>query len=200
LRSRQKFSDNKQGKTSSSTVFSYAQKQLRVADIGECNVVLSYKLKDSSQEESEAPFRLLLCSDLQMSAAQIICYYMMRWEIEIFYREQKSNFAFKHFQPQNHIACWRFVDLLCFSFNFLEFYRLQLLENSDSTLVESQESLAWIRTKGLKDLLRKEAFADTVNGIYERIQTPYGIRRLKKTLLNLKMPLKIFETLQKLVC
>lgn len=198
LRSRQKFSHNKRQKTSSSTVYSYAQKQLRVADIGDANVVLSYKLKDRSQHESQAPWRILLCNNHFMSAEEIICYYSMRWEIETFFREQKSNFAFKHFQAHNHKACSRFVDLLCLSFNFLEFDRIQLLEHPDPTLLDSQQELNWLRTKGLTEIFKRQAAADSIKWLFERLQTPFGIRRLRKALLKLKMPLKIFELLHQL--
>lgn len=186
-------SQKKIRKAGSPCLYNYGQKMLRVADIGDCNVVISYKLKDSSQDERQATVRVLLCNNPDFSSAQIIAYYSCRWEIETFFREQKSDLAFRHFEAINYLSCWRFVDLLTVAFNFLEFYRLTLLESPDFTLVDSQESLRWVRSKGLKELFQRNAFTDNLLWLSERFKTAFGQRRIMKAFESLKMPLKIFQ-------
>lgn len=199
LRSRQKFQAQKAGEISSTAVYTYYQKQLRVANIGDTNVVLSYKHENSSLDEKNASFRLLLCNNLHLSAEEIIAYYSMRWEIETFFREQKSHLAFRDFEACDPLACEKFTDLLTVSFNFLEFYRLQLIDNPDPVLVKSQESFNWMRTKELKQTFIREANADSIIWLLERSKTPFGVRRIRESLFKLMCPLKIFKTLQEFV-
>lgn len=177
LRSQPKLQAKKSGKTSH--FYSYAKQQLRVADFGDTNVVISYKLKSFNQKLSDAPFKVLLCNNLDFSAEQIISYFSLRWEVETFFREQKSNLPFKDLQPWNCHSCYKFVDLLGVSFNALEFYRLQLIDSSDPQL---SESLKWIRTSGLRNLLQKQATADSLDWMHERSKTNFGSRRLRKCL------------------
>lgn len=195
LRSQRKFQAQKADGIPSTAVYTYRQKELRVANIGDTNVVLSYKHHNSSLDEKNASFRLLLCNNLNFRAEEIIAYYSMRWEIETFFREQKSHLAFRDFEACDPLACKKFVDLLALSFNFLEFYRLQLLDNPDPVLVQSQERLNWVRTKELKQMFIREANADSIIWLLERTKTPFGIRRIKESLFKLMSPLKIFNTL-----
>jgi len=175
-----------------SCFYRYANQQLRISEIGDSNVVMSYKLQQSDQHLHLASIKFLLCSNLEFSSEKIISYYAFRWEVETFFREQKSDLAFNDFQAWNPSSCYRFIDHLTLSFNFLEFYRIHLIETSDSIIVEDEQSLPYIRTRLLKETFRRQAFADQLHCLLDRIKTFYGIRRLRKALESLKIPFENF--------
>ncbi len=173
--------------------YRYAKKQLRISEIGDASVVMSYKLKHSNECFVNAPVKFFLCSNLEFSAEQIISYYTLRWEVETFFREQKSDLAFNHFQAWNPLSCYRFIDHLTIAFNFLEFYRIRLIDSPDFTLLDSQQSLTYARSRKLKELFRKQAFVDRIQWILDRTKTSYGIRRLRQVFLDLNMPFNSFS-------
>ncbi|WP_372370025.1 transposase [Candidatus Uabimicrobium sp. HlEnr_7] len=95
--------------------YGYAKKQLRISTLDDANVVMSHKLKSLSQLLHLTPVKFLLCSNLEFTPEKIITYYFSRWEIETFFREQKSDFAFCDFQAWDPTSCYRFIFHLTFT-------------------------------------------------------------------------------------
>lgn len=184
LRSQQKLSSKQKP-----DFYRYASKQLRVSNIGDAKVVMSCKLKSKKQAVNEAPRKFLLCSNLDFDSEQIISYYTIRWEIETFFREQKSDLAFRDFQARTPEACYCFVHHLTIAFNFLEFFRMNLVEEQDCSEVEIYESLPYIRTRNLKRILHDRYSSEQIEWILHRASTDYGRRRLWKILTTLKTSL-----------
>lgn len=216
-RSQQKLQAKKPGTTLH--FYRYAKRNLIVSGCGKINVVISYKLKSIHQKTSEAPCKIFLCNNLNLTAEEVICYYNLRWEVESFFKEQKSYLSFNGFEAWDHRSCYKYVDLLCVTFNFLEFYRTKLMERflkeGEDNVTEpespkmdekssSKEShkhktndtskkvkkLQWARTKELKKYLYKEAFGESLDWMLERSKTNFGFRRLKKRLKTLDIPVK----------
>lgn len=194
-RSDKKTHPKKDGDTSH--IYAYSQKRLRIANIGTCKVVRSHKLRFWSQDEATAPVKVLLCSDFTLSAKEVISYFSLRWQIELFFREQKSDFPFNKFCAHDFRSCWKFVDLLCVAFNFLEFFRIQIIKEPDLSTSDCYNSLATMRTRGLKLLFQRHAWADDLTWLYERSKTPFGFRRIREALSSLKIPFHNFELFQK---
>lgn len=168
-----------------SHLYAYCQDKVVVSSIGPTSVVRSHKLKNRSQKLSETPQKVFLCNDLDLPAEKVIAYYCLRWQVETFFREQKSDLPFEQFQAYDHQACWKFVDLLSISFNFLESYRLQLLKNDSEN-----QCLTYARTRELNRKLRHQVFAESFFWLAQRCQTPFGTKRAKKVLETLKLPQK----------
>lgn len=173
----------------SSHRYAYYKKQLSVADAGTLSVVRSHKLKYRSQLICQASYRVLLCNDLSLSPQYIISLYAFRWQCETFFREQKSHLHFNDFHAHCFRACWRFVNLLAVIFNFLEFFRLELITNGSFTN-ESPDSFQSMRTTTLKSIFQRHAFVDSVTWLLQRAQTPFGCRRIKQALRALSLPFK----------
>lgn len=173
-------------KQKSKYFYRYANQQLRVSSIGNTNVVMSYKLNTFDQSLDCSPIKFFLCSNLSFDSKKVIAYYSLRWEIETYFREQKSDLGFCHFQAWNPIASYHFIHHLTIAFNFLEFYRVQLIENSTDVLFDPEE-LRYIRTRRLKETFRKQAFFDQVQFLFTSVQTAYGTRKLKQSLFRLSI-------------
>ena len=52
--------------------------------------------------------RAFLCTDASLSDAQILAFYVQRWEIEVFFREVKRRFAFDKYQIRSSKGICRF--------------------------------------------------------------------------------------------
>jgi hypothetical protein len=72
---------------------------------------------------------LLVCTDLTLSAQQIVEIYGSRFSIELTIRDLKQHFGFGDYQCYSTIAFLRFVFLSCVSFCL---WMLLLIENNDS--------------------------------------------------------------------
>ena len=161
--------------------YRHVKQILRVSSIGDANVVMSYKLKKANQSLHLSPVKFLLCSNLNFQPQSVIAYYSLRWEIETFFREQKSDLGFCDFQAWNPLSSYRFIHHLTITFNFLEFFRLSLLDFSDFPM---KDELLYIRTRRLKELFRKRSFYDQLSFIVKSLQTPYGVRKLKERMYS----------------
>jgi IS4 transposase len=94
-----------------------------------------------------------------MSVEEVIEFYALRWQIEIFFRELKSDLGLGDFCGRDFKAFERFVDLCLLSFLFLEIFRLKKIEKTSSKLEKGKLKL--MRTRGLKKNLIMEEFRES---------------------------------------
>jgi len=127
-----------------------------VARIGEVGVVYSWKRKRnrSGGLTSGETFKVLVCSDPDVSPRQIIEWFEMRWEVEVYFRDLKSYLGLCDYQGTDFKALERHVDLVMLSFMLLDEMRLELMSRSRSPVRRAR--LTAIRTAGLLRLLEAE--------------------------------------------
>lgn len=106
---------------------------------------------------------ILVCTDLSLTAAQIIEIYAARFSLEIAIRDLKQHFGFGDYQSTTTIAINRFVQLCCTAFCI---WKLMLLPKNASTwlddikptaITESAFSFARAR-RGLRRFVIKQIF------------------------------------------
>ena len=182
LRSKRKY---KQRLTSH--FYRYASKNLCVSKLGICKVVMSYKLNQPCDDLSSSPRQVFLCSDTSFSALQIVAYYTLRWECETFFREHKSSLAFNHLQAWNFRSCYAFVNVLSATFNFLEFFRLKLLDKNPCSL-----DIRFARVAKLKELFSLHSQSQSLLWIYQRSFSNFGKRRIQKLINDLYSQIACF--------
>jgi hypothetical protein len=165
-----------------------------VAGIGEVAVVYSWKRRrDRSGRLTEREtFKVPVCSepellgetDLAKVGAMIVEFYEMRWEVEVFFRELKSDLGFSDYQGTDFRACERHVDLVLLSFMFLEEMRREEAAGTRSPV--RRRELARMRTRGLKGRLAREAHAADVSWMTELARSRGGSRHAHELLPALK--------------
>jgi hypothetical protein len=104
---------------------------------------------------SRETFKALVCSDPTIPGETIIEWFEMRWPVEVFFRELKSELGLGDYQGTDFSACERHFDLVLLSFMFLEQMRRDEIARTRS-IVRARE-LACMRTSGLKKKLEREA-------------------------------------------
>ena len=106
---------------------------------------------------------ILVCTDITLSASQIIEIYAARFALEITIRDLKQHFGFTDYQSTTTIAIARFVQLCCTAFSI---WKLMLLPENASTwldelkpkaIKESAFSFARAR-RGLRQFVIKQIF------------------------------------------
>ena len=138
-------------------VYRFHVERQAVAGIGEVAVVCSWKRRRdrSGRLTSRETFKALMCSDPTISGETIIEWFEMRWPVEVFFRELKSDLGLSDYQGTDFSACERHVDLVLLSFMFLDQMRRDEMARTRS--VVRKRELARMRTSGLKKKLEREA-------------------------------------------
>jgi hypothetical protein len=135
----------------------------RVSGLGERTIVYSWKPRTKSRRWKSNWFKAFVSNAKDCNVATLIEYYELRWQIEIFFRELKSFMGLTDFTGGNFAAYERFVDMVLLAYLFLEWFRVQLLADSQSR--KEQATLQTSRTRSLLHVFQGEADAASVDYI-----------------------------------
>lgn len=144
-------------RTEARRVYRYHCERRTVAQIGEVAVVYSWKERTDSSgtPTGKHSFKVLVCSDPKIDGALIIEWFEIRWQVEVFFRELKSDLGLEDYRGCDFTACERHYDLTLLAFMLLEQYRV------DATAAERspvrRRMLASLRTSKLRAMLERDA-------------------------------------------
>src|SRR5262249_34279114 len=126
--------------------------------------------------------KVLACTDPTATAQQVVEWYEVRWQIEIFFRELKSRMQFGCYVLMKFEAVERYLDLVLMGFLLLELQRLRDMQQAGTPAPRGGEE--WVQARTTDRLRSLEALCDEWNaGVIERrISTPTGRRYLLKEL------------------
>ena len=183
--------------------YAVAARRATVSRLGDCLIVASYKENPKvklqagesadwwayhtvpvlyNRNERHQPRRwqakVLACTDPTATARQVIEWYEVRWQIEIFFRELKSRMQLGCYVLMKFEAVERYLDLLLMGFLLLEQQRLRDLERAGPPAERGGE--AWLHARTTDRLRSLEAVCDEWNAaeIERRMRTHRGRRRL----------------------
>jgi Transposase DDE domain len=122
------------------------------------------------------------CTDVMATAHQVVEWYEVRWQIEIFFRELKSRMQLGCYVLMQFEAVERYLDLLLMGFLLLEQQRLHDMEKAGTPAERGGE--AWVQARTTDRLRTLEELVNDWNAqeIERRIRTPRGRKRLLKDL------------------
>jgi len=187
--------------------YAVAARRATVSKLGDCLIVASYKenLKvkllagDSADwwtyHTAAVPYaghrrpqpqrwqaKVLACTDPTATARQVIEWYEVRWQIEIFFRELKSRMQLGGYVLMKFEAVERYLDLLLMGFLLLEQQRLKDMQRAGPPAERGGE--AWVQARTTDRLRTLEARCNEWNvaEIERRIRTPRGRARLLRDL------------------
>jgi len=187
--------------------YAAAARRATVSKLGDCLIVASYKENPKvklvagasadwwtyhtgpvpyQRQQRSQPKRwhakVLACTDPTATARQVIEWYEVRWQIEVFFRELKSRMQLGGYVLMKFEAVERYLDLLLMGFLLLEQQRLRDMQAAGPPSTRGGEEWVQARTT---DRLRslEELCADwNVKEVERRLRTPRGRQRLLRDL------------------
>jgi hypothetical protein len=183
-----------------------AARPANVSKLGSCLIVASYKenpkvellegqsgdWKDSRRmlvtrrkKDKKRPSRwhgkVLACTDPSLSAREVIEWYEIRWQIELFFRELKSRMQMRCYVLMKFEAVERYLDLLLMGFLLLEKRRLDGLASTQEWPTQGDPQMHWRTTDRLRNL---ESWVQRFNLDYisQRMETKRGRAELLRKL------------------
>jgi hypothetical protein len=163
----------------------YATKErLTVHNVGKVQVVFSTKEKPQNGKPIERDkTKILMTNNLKLSMAEIVELYDLRWQIELFFKELKSTLGFYQYQFREFERVEMWVELALATILYLEWRRATQLARRDLT---DEERRWWQaqRTHGLCQAIRQESQAAEMHYLAEKLETPGGIRKMKRLIRN----------------
>lgn len=182
--------------------YAAAARPAAVSKLGTCVIVASYKEnlkvqllpKQSADWQAyhvpEVPSRkkgknvparwhgkVLACTDPTATARQVIEWYEVRWQVELFFREIKSRLQFGGYVLMKFEAVERYVDLLLMGFLFLEHQRLTDMKAAGPP--SERAGQPWVQARVTDRLRDLEALVQewNVHRLEEALKTQAGRRR-----------------------
>ena len=156
------------------------QEKLEVRSVGRVQLVFS-TMKPNLKKATPDDVKILMTNATDMSVSKVIELYSIRWQIELFFKELKSTLGFSHYSLQQFEAAKAWVEIAITTVLFLEQTRAKRL--ADRRL--SKERRQWWeaqRLHGLCHAFRQECEAAELKYLSNRLKTPGGIAKLKRSL------------------
>jgi hypothetical protein len=139
-------------------VYQVAKRCLNLNGLGERNVFFSWKQRRFRKDtkRAKAHLKMLVTNHTSATAAEVVDAYSNRWQVELFYRELKSDIGLGHYQVVSAEGIRAHIHLALMAFLTMEMYRLDLLEKEDPRWLASY-SIPRARTRQLVLAFEAEA-------------------------------------------
>jgi hypothetical protein len=153
--------------------------------VGEVRIVFSTKeLHQKGKLLNREQTKLLLTNSPRLATAEVVELYLLRWQIELFFKELKSELGMHqyNFRDWRRVNAW--MEAYCLTMLYLEWLRSNRIH--DQRLTKKQrEKWKHYRTHGLVQAVRTRLELEQIQELQECVRTPSGIRRLKRLLKQL---------------
>lgn len=126
--------------------------------------------------------KVLACTDPTATARQVIEWYEVRWQIELFFRELKSRMQFCGYVLMQFEAVERYIDLVLMGLLLLERERLRDMQRAGPPAARAGQP--WVHARTTDRLRSLDALCAQWNAeqITERMRTRGGRQRLLRDL------------------
>ena len=150
--------------------------------VGRVQVIFSTKEKPQPGKRLTAEnCKILMTNNLKLSTAEIVALYDLRWQIELFFKELKSELGFHQYRFRRFRQVENWVELCLLTFMYLEWYRAgQLARRSQSA--QARRWWSWQRTHGLRVAVRQQTERAELEKLSHWTATPTGLKKLKRVL------------------
>jgi len=152
-----------------------------VHSIGETRIVFSTKQtpkpgKRLKRDET----KILLTNAQHLNVAEIVELYLLRWQIELFFKELKSTLGMHHYRFRNFKCVEAWVEACFITFLYLEWIRARHLRSPKT----ARQRQWWNcqRTHGLALAVCQRIAERQILILHRRTATPWGIKTLRKLL------------------
>ncbi len=159
--------------------YAYQEKPV-VRSVGCVQLVFSTR-KPHLESATPDDVKILMTNATDLSVAEVIELYSLRWQIELFFKELKSTLGFSQYSFQSFAAVRAWVEIAITTVLFLEHLRAQ--RQRDRRL--SKQTRQWWATQrlhGLSAAFRQECAGRELKYLADRLKTSGGITKLKQLL------------------
>jgi hypothetical protein len=145
---------------------------LAVHNVGEVQVVFSTTKQPQTGQAVEVQ-KILLTNLLHWDAERVVSAYCARWQIELFFKECKSELGLSNYRVRDFKEVEGWVQACLVAFCYLEYYRL-------ANLGQAERKEWWFRQriKGLATQVLLDIEAADLSHVAAEVQTEAGLRRL----------------------
>ena len=170
------------GPKAKARTFYVHRERLTVHSVGRVQVIFSTKEKPQPGKRLTAEnCKILMTNNLQLSTAEIVALYDLRWQIELFFKELKSELGFHQYRFRRFRQVENWVELCLLTFMYLEWCRAgQLARRGQSA--QARRWWSWQRTHGLRGAVRQQTERAELEKLSHWTATPTGLKKLKRVL------------------
>lgn len=178
-----RLSPSRRGSRIAPRTFYVHEERRAVHSIGEVRILFSTKQhpqagKPLKRDET----KILLCNDQHLSVAEIVELYLLRWQIELFFKELKSHLGMHHYRFRDFRCVEAWMQIYCIAFLYLEWIRAKHVCSAktprDRQWWHSQ------RTHGLSLAVAQRLAEAQLVMLDRHVATKTGIKKLRKLLRN----------------
>lgn len=162
------------------------QERLDVQAVGKVRLLFSTTQAQVAQATPDN-VKILMTNAARRSVQEVIELYTLRWQIELLFKELKSSLGFHQYQFQRFTRVESWSELALAALMYLEWRRAQQLARRRL----SDDARRWWRhqrTHGLIQILRQQTQLAEWKHLANSLQTPSGIKKLKRILRESQPP------------
>jgi hypothetical protein len=123
--------------------------------------------------------KVLVSSAVGAEVAEVLAWYGLRWQVELFFKECKSELGLCRYKLGRFCKVERWVDLCLVAFCYLEWYRLQRLAGGPA---KGRSAWPAARSHGCRQAVVQEIEEEDLRQIYEWAADGKGLPRLREVL------------------
>jgi hypothetical protein len=144
-------------------------------------VVLLFSKKNRPGQGQLNADKILMSNAFEATAEELVAWYDLRWQIELFFKECKSVLGLDHYRVGKFVQVEGWVELCLLTFCYLEWYRATQLLRTDLDR-EARRHWQSARAHDLCQLVRQRLEEEEVELMCTMMQTAEGRRELAAAL------------------
>lgn len=171
----------RRGSKNKPRTFYVHEEKRAVKSIGDVRIVFSTKTqpqagKPLKREET----KILLTNAPHLTVAQIVELYLLRWQIELFFKELKSELGMHQYSFRDFESVDAWMQVYCFTMLYLEWLRAKRMRSANV----QRERQWWSRQRahGLVLAVRTRLEEAQLHELHRSTETRTGINKLRKRL------------------
>jgi hypothetical protein len=161
------------------TFYVHAERR-EVHSVGDVLLIFSTKELPKAKKAVDVQ-KILMTNAVDLTAQQVVEWYDLRWQIELFFKELKSTLGLHQYNFRKFVEAENWVQACLVTFVYLEWYRALRLRRRDA----SEKARGWWtsqRTYGLCQAIRQASEAHDLDKMEFWSRTKAGRKKLRKVL------------------
>jgi hypothetical protein len=156
------------------------QRTAAILNIGEVAVLFSTQTEPTLKGVKVQ--KVLISNALSASTEQLLRWYSLRWQVELFFREMKSELGMCQYKLGRFVRVLGWVRLSVTAFCYLEWYRAQQVSSAAKS---DQPFWQRLRAAGLKEKIRQQVLRADLEALLRLAATDGGTQQLNDLLERL---------------